>query len=85
MRSLYLNLEIVLRSDAALAERLRAYFEHHLPPAAEISPKSTAARDLSHLRCGRAVLLAVAITGRRGQFRLSRTRPGTPLDEALNR
>ena len=45
MRSLYINLEIVLRiEDAALAERLREYFEHHLPAAEEITPEIHAAR-----------------------------------------
>ncbi len=45
MRSLFLNLEIVLRiEDAALAERLRGYFEHHLPAAEEITPEIHAAR-----------------------------------------
>ena len=39
MRSLFLNLEIVLKiEDAALAERLREYMEHHLPAAEEITP-----------------------------------------------
>ena len=38
MRSLFLNLEIVLKiEDAALAERLREYFEHHLPASEEIT------------------------------------------------
>jgi len=45
MRSLFLNLEIVLRiEDAALAERLGGYFEHHLPAAEEITPQLYAAR-----------------------------------------
>ena len=45
MRSLYLNLEIVLRiEDAALAERLREYFEHHLPASEEITPSLHASR-----------------------------------------
>jgi len=38
MRSLFLNLEIVLKiEDAALAARLRRYFEHHLPASEEIT------------------------------------------------
>jgi cardiolipin synthase A/B len=45
MRSLFLNLEIVLRiEDAGLAERLRRYFEHHLPAAEEITPEIYAER-----------------------------------------
>ena len=45
MRSLYLNLEIVLRiEDAPLAARLREYFEHHLPAAEEITPALHASR-----------------------------------------
>ena len=45
MRSLYLNLEIVLRiEDAALAERLREYFAHHLPASEEITPALHARR-----------------------------------------
>ena len=45
MRSLYLNLEIMLRiEDAGLAERLRRYFEHHLAAAEEITPAIHAAR-----------------------------------------
>lgn len=39
MRSLFINLEIVLKiEDAALADRLRRYFEHHLPASEEITP-----------------------------------------------
>lgn len=39
MRSLFINLEIVLKiEDAALADRLRSYFEHHLPASLEITP-----------------------------------------------
>ena len=39
MRSLYLNLEIVLRiEDAGLAGRLREYIAHHLPASEEITP-----------------------------------------------
>src|SRR5690606_40224723 len=38
MRSLYLNLEIVLKiEDAALAARLRDYFAFHLPASEEIT------------------------------------------------
>ena len=38
MRSLFLNLEIVLKiEDAKLASRLRRYFEHHLPASEEIT------------------------------------------------
>ncbi len=45
MRSLFLNLEIMLRiEDAALAERLREYFAHHLPAAEEITPEIYAQR-----------------------------------------
>ncbi len=45
MRSLYLNLEIVLRiEDAGLSERVREYFEHHLPAAEEITPELHARR-----------------------------------------
>ena len=45
MRSLYLNLEIVLRiEDAGLAECLRRYLEHHLTAAEEITPAIHAAR-----------------------------------------
>lgn len=39
MRSLYLNLEIVLRiEDAALAERMRQFVTHHLSASREITP-----------------------------------------------
>lgn len=39
MRSLYLNLEVVLRiEDAALAERMREFVSHHLPASREITP-----------------------------------------------
>jgi len=39
MRSLYLNLEVMLRiEDQALAERLSDYVEHHLPASTEITP-----------------------------------------------
>jgi cardiolipin synthase len=45
MRSLFLNLEMMLRiEDAALADRLRRYFEHHLPAAEEITPEIYAER-----------------------------------------
>ena len=45
MRSLFLNLEIVLKiEDAALAARLRRYFEHHLPASEEITPALHRAR-----------------------------------------
>jgi len=45
MRSLFLNLEVVLRiEDAALAARLRKYFEHYLPASEEITPALHAAR-----------------------------------------
>lgn len=53
MRSLYLNLEIVLRiEDANLARRLSRYFEDHLPAAEEITPAIHAARStpLNRLR-----------------------------------
>lgn len=40
MRSLYINLEIVLMiEDRALAERLRDYFARRLPPSNEITPE----------------------------------------------
>ena len=39
MRSLYLNLEVMLRiEDAALAERLSQYIEQHLPASTQITP-----------------------------------------------
>lgn len=39
MRSLYLNLEVMLRiEDAALASRLSEYVAHHLPASTEITP-----------------------------------------------
>jgi cardiolipin synthase len=45
MRSLYLNLEIVLMIvDAALAARLREYFAFHLPASLEITREVHAAR-----------------------------------------
>jgi cardiolipin synthase len=45
MRSLYLNLEIVLMiEDAALAARLREYFAFHLPASLEITREVHAAR-----------------------------------------
>jgi cardiolipin synthase len=45
MRSLFLNLEIVLRiEDAALAKQLSQYFEHHLPAAEEITREIYAQR-----------------------------------------
>lgn len=45
MRSLFLNLEIVLKiEDAALAARLRGYFEHHLPASEEITREVHRAR-----------------------------------------
>jgi cardiolipin synthase len=45
MRSLFLNLEIVLRiEDAELARQLRQYFEHHLPAAEEITREIYAQR-----------------------------------------
>ena len=45
MRSLYLNLEIVLRiEDAALAARLREYIAHQLSAAEEITPALHASR-----------------------------------------
>jgi cardiolipin synthase len=43
MRSLYLNLEIVLRiEDAALAETMRAYIHQHLPVSEEVTAASHA-------------------------------------------
>lgn len=45
MRSLFLNLEIVLKiEDAELADRLRRYFEHHLPASQEITREVHRAR-----------------------------------------
>jgi cardiolipin synthase len=45
MRSLFLNLEIVLKvEDAALAERMRQYMAHHLEAAEEITPELHARR-----------------------------------------
>jgi cardiolipin synthase A/B len=45
MRSLYLNLEIVLLvQDTGLAARMREYFEHHLPATEEITPEIYAQR-----------------------------------------
>jgi cardiolipin synthase len=44
-RSLYLNLEIVLRiEDAALAERMREFVTWHLPASIEVTPAIHAAR-----------------------------------------
>lgn len=45
MRSLYLNLEIVLRiEDAALAERMRAHIAHHIAASEAITPEVHAKR-----------------------------------------
>ena len=45
VRSLYLNLEIVLRiEDAALAERMRRMMDEYLPDTARITPEMHAAR-----------------------------------------
>ena len=45
MRSLYLNLEIVLRiQDAALADRMRDYVGWHLPASCEVTTASHAAQ-----------------------------------------
>lgn len=45
LRSLYLNLEIVLRiEDAALAERMREFVAWHLPASLEVTPAIHAAR-----------------------------------------
>lgn len=45
MRSLFLNLEIVLRvQDAALSERMRDYIDHHLAYAEAITPQLHRAR-----------------------------------------
>jgi cardiolipin synthase len=39
MRSLYINLEIVLRiEDAVFAERMRGFIEQHLPASEEVTP-----------------------------------------------
>ncbi len=41
MRSLYLNLELMLRiEDAALADRMRAYVAAHLPASIEVTPET---------------------------------------------
>ena len=64
MRSLFLNLEIVLRiEDAALAERLREYFEHYLPAAEEITPDLHASRAtwLNRLRWRLAWFLVAVV------------------------
>lgn len=46
LRSLYLNLEIVLRiEDAALAERMREFVAWHLPGSTEVTPALHAARS----------------------------------------
>ncbi|QZH76080.1 MAG: phosphatidylserine/phosphatidylglycerophosphate/cardiolipin synthase family protein [Erythrobacter sp.] len=43
MRSLYLNLEVVLRiEDAALAETMRAYIHQHIPASEEVTPEAHA-------------------------------------------
>jgi len=40
MRSLYINLEIVLRiEDAAFAERMRSFIEQHLPASLDVTPQ----------------------------------------------
>jgi len=40
MRSLYLNLELMLRiEDAALADRMRAFIDGHLPYSTEVTPE----------------------------------------------
>ncbi|GGD72003.1 phospholipase D-like domain-containing protein [Croceicoccus mobilis] len=45
MRSLYLNLELMLRiEDAALAQRIREFIAQHLPASEEITPALHAAR-----------------------------------------
>ncbi|MCL6251476.1 phosphatidylserine/phosphatidylglycerophosphate/cardiolipin synthase family protein [Altererythrobacter sp. KTW20L] len=45
MRSLYLNLEIVLRiEDAGLAERMRAHIDHHIAASEAITPQVLAAK-----------------------------------------
>lgn len=45
MRSLYLNLEVVLRvRDAGFAERMRAYISHHIAAAEAITPALHARR-----------------------------------------
>lgn len=39
MRSLYLNLELMLRiEDKALADRMRGFIQHHLPHSTEVTP-----------------------------------------------
>lgn len=45
MRSLYVNLEIVLRiEDAKLAERMRAFIHDHLPASEHVTAELHAAR-----------------------------------------
>lgn len=45
MRSLFLNLELMLRiEDAALAERMRQFFAAHIPASLEITPELHARR-----------------------------------------
>lgn len=60
MRSLYLNLEIVLRiEDAGLAERMRAHIDHHIAAAEAITPQVLAAKGglLTRLRWALSWLL----------------------------
>jgi cardiolipin synthase len=45
MRSLYINLELMLRiEDAALAARMRDFIAHHLPHSTEVTPELYARR-----------------------------------------
>ena len=45
MRSLYINLELMLRiEDAALAERMRDFIAHHIPYSTEVTPELHARR-----------------------------------------
>ena len=64
MRSLYLNLEVMLRiEDDALAQRLSGYVEHHLPASTEITPGLHKARAgwLSRVRWGVSWFLVAVV------------------------
>lgn len=64
MRSLYLNLEIVLRvEDAALAERLRGYVSHHIAASKAITPAVHRAQDgwFNRLRWSASWLLVAVV------------------------
>ena len=64
MRSLYLNLELMLRiEDAAFAARLRAYFEGELARSVEITPEAHRARSglLDRIRWGLAYFVVAVV------------------------